>query len=519
MGKIVIDPVTRIEGHLKIECTIENGVVKDARATGNLFRGLELILRGRDPRDAQVITQRICGVCPQSHGIAATLNLDSAFGIAAKIPDNGRIIRNLIHGAHVAQDHILHFYHLAALDYVNVVDVAKYEGNDSQLNSVKDFIQRGALEPFLPRYEGDYRLPPEVNQQAVAHYVKALEIRRIGHEAVSIFSGKVPHSVGVVPGGVTSVPTADNIMAYIWKIKILQDFIDNVYIPDVLAVAGAYMDYAGIGVGCKNLLSYGSYDLDGKNSDYATRERLFKQGTVSADLKPAPLNTAKITEFVRHSWYEDATSGLHPSEGDTKPQYGKPGAYSWVKSPRYDGRVYEVGPLARVAVTYAGGDAKMKEMVESSLAALKASPAALFSVMGRHLTRALSAKFITDSLEGWALQLKPSQPAYVEYELPEESRGMGITEGARGALGHWIEVKDRKIANYQCVVPTTWNVSPLDDKGQHGPIEQALIGTKIRDEQNPFEIVRIIRSFDPCLACSIHVVTPKGRDLGQFRVV
>jgi hydrogenase large subunit len=519
MGKIVIDPVTRIEGHLKIECTIENGVVKDARATGNLFRGLELILRGRDPRDAQVITQRICGVCPQSHGIAATLNLDSAFGIAAKIPDNGRIIRNLIHGAHVAQDHILHFYHLAALDYVNVVDVAKYEGNDSQLNSVKDFIQRGALEPFLPRYEGDYRLPPEVNQQAVAHYVKALEIRRIGHEAVSIFSGKVPHSVGVVPGGVTSVPTADNIMAYIWKIKILQDFIDNVYIPDVLAVAGAYMDYAGIGIGCKNLLSYGSYDLDGKNSDYATRERLFKQGTVSADLKPAPLDTAKITEFVRHSWYEDATSGLHPSEGDTKPQYGKPGAYSWVKSPRYDGRVYEVGPLARVAVTYAGGDAKMKEMVESSLAALKASPAALFSVMGRHLTRALSAKFITDSLEGWALQLKPGQPAYVEYELPEESRGMGITEGARGALGHWIEVKDRKIANYQCVVPTTWNVSPLDDKGQHGPIEQALIGTKIRDEQNPFEIVRIIRSFDPCLACSIHVVTPKGRDLGQFRVV
>jgi hydrogenase large subunit len=519
MSKIVIDPVTRIEGHLKIECTVENGVVKDARATGNLFRGLELILRGRDPRDAQVITQRICGVCPQSHGIAATLNLDSAFGIADKIPDNGRIIRNLIHGAHVAQDHILHFYHLAALDYVNVADVAKYEGNDSQLNSVKDFIKRGALEPFLPRYEGDYRLPPEVNQQAVAHYVKALEIRRVGHEAVSIFSGKVPHSVGVVPGGVTSVPTADNIMAYIWKIKILQDFIDNVYIPDVLAVAGAYMDYAGIGVGCKNLLSYGSYDLDGKNPDYATRDRLFKQGIVSADLKPGDLDTGKITEYVKHSWYEDSTSGLHPSKGDTRPQYGKDGAYSWTKSPRYDGQVYEVGPLARVAVTYARGDARMKELVEGSLSALKASPAALFSVMGRHLARALSAKFITDSLEGWALQLKPGQPAYVEYEMPEESRGMGITEGARGALGHWIEIQDRKIANYQCVVPTTWNVSPMDDKGQHGPIEQALIGTKIRDEQNPFEIVRIIRSFDPCLACSIHVVTPKGRDLGQFRVV
>jgi hydrogenase large subunit len=519
MGKIVIDPITRIEGHLKIECVVENGVVKDARATGNLFRGFELILRGRDPRDAQVITQRICGVCPQSHGIAATLNLDSAFGIAAKIPDNGRIIRNLIHGAHVVQDHILHFYHLAALDYVNVADVATYEGNDSQLNSIKDFISRGALEPFMPRYEGDYRLPPAVNQQAVAHYVKALEMRRIGHEAVAIFSGKVPHSVGVVPGGVTSVPTADNIMAYIWKIKILQDFIDNIYIPDVLAVAGVYSDYAGIGVGCKNLLSYGSYDLDGASPDYATRERLFKQGTVSADLKPAPLETSKINEQVRHSWYEDSITNRHPSQGDTKPQYGKSGAYSWAKAPRYDGRVYEVGPLARVAVTYAKGDPRMKEMVDGALKALKAGPSVLFSVLGRHLARALSAKFIVDSLESWALSLKPGQPAYTEYQLPEEAHGMGITEGARGALGHWIEIKDRKIANYQCVVPTTWNVSPMDDSGQHGPIEQALIGTKVRDEQNPFEVVRIVRSFDPCIACAVHCVTPKGRDLGKFRVV
>jgi hydrogenase large subunit len=519
MGKIVIDPVTRIEGHLKVECTVENGEVKDARTTGNLFRGLELILRGRDPRDAQIIAQRICGVCPQSHGIAATLCLDSAFGLADKIPDNGRIIRNLIHGAHVAQDHILHFYHLAALDYVNVADVAGYEGNDSQLNSVKAFIQRGALGPFLPRYEGDYRLPPEVNRQAVAHYVRALEVRRIGHEAVSIFSGKIPHSVGVVPGGVTSVPAADNIMAYIWKIKVLQDFIDNLYIPDVLAVAAAYSDYTGIGVGCRKLLSYGMYDLDGTSPDYATRERLFKQGTTSADLTVQALDTSRITEQVKHSWYEDATTDRHPSRGDTKPQYGKPGAYSWAKSPRYGGEVYEVGPLARVAVTYARGDARMKEMVDGALKTLNATPAALFSVAGRHLARALSAKFVADALEGWALQLKPGEPAYVPYELPEEAMGMGIIEGSRGALGHWIEIKDKKIANYQAVVPTTWNVSPMDDNGQHGPIEQALIGTKVKDEANPFEIVRIVRSFDPCLACSIHVVTPRGRDLGQFRVV
>ncbi len=519
MAKIIIDPVTRIEGHLKIECVMENGVVKDAQSEATLFRGLELVLRGRDPRDAQIITQRICGVCPQSHGIAATLNLDSAFGIADKIPDNGRIIRNLIHGAHVVQDHILHFYHLAALDYVNVADVATYEGNDSRLNSIKDFINRGALEPFLPRYEGDYRLPPAVNQQAVVHYVKALEIRRIGHEAVSIFSGKIPHSVGVVPGGVTSIPTADNIMAYIWKIKILQDFVNNVYLPDVLAVAGVYPEYAEIGTGCKNLLSYGMYDLDGKSPDYASRQRLFQQGAVSGDLKHNALDTRKITEQVKHSWYDDATTNRHPSQGDTKPQYGKKDAYSWAKAPRYDGKVYEVGPLARVAVTYAKGDPKMKEMVEGALQQLKAKPGVLFSVLGRHLARALSAKYIADNLESWALSLKPGEPAYVGYELPEEATGMGIIEGSRGALGHWIEIKNKKITNYQAVVPTTWNASPMDDKGQHGPIEQALIGTKVKDEKNPFELVRIVRSFDPCLACAVHCVTPKGRDLGQYRVV
>lgn len=519
MGKIVIDPLTRIEGHLKIEAIVEEGVVKDARSTGNLFRGIELILKDRDPRDAQVITQRICGVCPQSHGVAATLALDSAFGIADKIPDNARIIRNLIQGAHVAQDHILHFYHLAALDFVDITDVAKYEGNNSDLNSIKDFISRGELGPFLPRYEGDYRLPPEINQQATAHYVQALEIRRIGHEMVSIFSGKIPHSVGIVPGGVTSTPTVDNIMSFLWKLHTLQDFINNVYIPDVLAIAGVYLDYAEIGVGCQNLLSYGAYDLDGSNPDLTQRQRLFKQGTVSADLKPNELDMSKITEDVGYSWYENSSSGLHPTQGQTKPNYNKPEAYSWTKSPRYDGKVYEVGPLARIAVTYASGDPVVKELVDSSLAQLKAPVSALFSVLGRHLARALSAKVIADNLEKWVLELKPGEPTFTEYTIPEEGKGMGLTDAARGALGHWIEIKDKKIANYQCVVPTTWNVSPRDDNGNPGPIEQAIIGTKVKDESNPFEIVRIVRSFDPCLACSIHLITPKGRDLGRFQVV
>jgi hydrogenase large subunit len=504
VSKIVIDPVTRIEGHLKIETVVENGVVKDARSTGNLFRGIELILRGRDPRDAQVITQRICGVCPQSHGVAAALALDSAFGVADKIPDNGRIMRNLIQGAHVAQDHVLHFYHLAALDYVDVTDVAKYVGKDSELNSVKDFIARGELGPFVPRYEGDYRLPPEVNQQAVGHYLKALEIRRIGHETVAIFGGKIPHSVGIVPGGVTETPTVDKIAAYLWKVKILQDFIDNVYIPDVLAVANAYRDYCEIGVGCRNLLSYGAYDLEGGNPDLTRRKRLFKQGTVSADLKPAPLDMTKVSEGVKHSWYADSSTGRHPSQGETKPELGKAGAYSWVKSPRYDGKVYEVGPLGRVAVTYAFGDPVVKKLVDSALAELEAPSSALFSVMGRHLARAVSAKVIADSLEKWVLELKPGEPTYVEYTIPEESQGMGLTDAARGALGHWIEIKGKKIANYQAVVPTTWNASPRDDNGNPGPIEQALIGTKVKDKDNPFELMRIVRSFDPCLACAVH---------------
>jgi hydrogenase large subunit len=504
VGKIVIDPITRIEGHLKIETVVEDGSVKDAKSTGNLFRGIELILRGRDPRDAQVITQRICGVCPQSHGVAAALCLDSALGIGDKIPDNARIIRNLIQGAHVAQDHVLHFYHLAALDYVDITDVAQYEGKDSELNSVKDFIARGELGPFVPRYEGDYRLPAEVNQMATAHYIEALEIRRTGHEMVSMFSGKIPHSVGIVPGGVTITPTVDMITSFLWKLRRLQDFINNTYIPDVLAVAGAYPDYCEIGVGCKSLLSYGAYDLDGKEPDLTRRKRLYIPGVTSADLKPGKLDITKITESVTHSWYEDSTSGRHPSRGETKPEQGKEGAYSWVKAPRYEGKVYEVGPLARIAVNYANGDPVVKNLVDSALAQLKAPPSALFSVMGRHLARALCAKIIADSVEKWLLEIKPGEPTFVEYTIPEEGTGVGLTDAARGALGHWIEIKEQKIANYQCVVPTTWNASPRDENGNPGPMEQAIIGTRVKDKDNPFEIARIVRSFDPCLACAIH---------------
>jgi hydrogenase large subunit len=517
LRKIVIEPVTRIEGHLKIEAITEDGEVKEARSVGTLFRGIELILRGRDPRDAQRITQRICGVCPTSHSTAAALNLDSAFGIADKIPDNGRIMRNLILGAAHIADHILHFYHLTALDYVDVARVARYEGHNSTLNSIKDFIQRGELGPFMPRYEGDYRLPDAANNEAVLHYVQALDMRRKAQQMCSIFGGKMPHNMAIVPGGVTEVVSVDKIASFLWLLNELRDFIDNVYIPDVLAVAEVYSDYFDIGKGCGNLLSYGSYELDGKEPDLSRRNRLFKQGTVSSDLNFKALDVSKIAEEVKHSWYADYAP-QHPTQGRTEPRHDKEGAYSWIKSPRYDGKVYEVGPLARVVSTYASGETTMQSLVDSVLSRFNATPSALFSVLGRHAARALSAKFIADSMPAWLLELKPGELAYTSYELPEEATGMGIVDAARGALGHWIEIKDRKIANYQCVVPTTWNASPRDDNGQPGPIEQALTGIKVRDEANPFEIVRVVRSFDPCLACAVHLITAKGKSLGEFRV-
>jgi hydrogenase large subunit len=518
MGKIIIDPVTRIEGHLRVEAVVDGGKVKEAKSSGMLFRGLELIMRGRDPRDAQRIAQRVCGVCPTSHSTAATLNLDSAFGIADKIPDNGRIIRNLILGAAHIADHILHFYHLVALDYVDVTRLAKYEGNNPALNSIKSFIARGELGPFVPRYEGDYRLPDEVNEQAVAHYVAAFDMRRKGQEMLALFGGKMPHNMGIMPGGVASVPTVDNMTSFLWRLKELQEFIDNVYLPDVLAVAQVYSDYFEIGHGCGNLLAYGSYELDGKEADLTKRNRFFKPGTTSTSLKFSKLDPAKITEEVKHSWYADSISGRHPSQGDVIPNREKNGAYSWLKSPRYGGMVFEVGPLARIVVNYVGDNPRVKSLVDSTLSRVNLKPKAMFSVMGRNLARALETKLIADAMVDWVLQLKPGEPAYISYELPKEAVGMGLVDAARGALGHWIEIKEGKIANYQVITPSTWNISPRDDRNQPGPLEQAITGTKIKDEANPFEIVRIVRSFDPCIACSVHLLSPKGHDLGKFRV-
>lgn len=517
MTAIVIDPVTRIEGHLKVEVVTDGGVVKEARCCGMLFRGLEIILRGRDPRDAPSITQRICGVCPIAHAMASSLALDDAFGIAEKVPNNGRLLRNLIFGSNFIQSHILHFYHLAALDYVDVTAAAGYEGTDRWLRLVSDYLSRGKLSLFLPRYEGDYRLTASANRAAASHYVEALHKRREAHEMLAIFGGKMPHNVSIFPGGALEQVTVAKIIAFRWQLERLRDFIESYYLPDVLTVARAYPDYFQIGQGCRRYLSYGAWDLD-QNPDLTQRARMLPHGTLDgASQSYQPLDPSRITEQVKHSWYH-SRSNLPPSHGETEVDPKKPDAYSFLKAPRYNGDVYEVGPLARLLMAYVKGVPNVRSLVDSVLSQAGADVPALASVLGRHAARAIECKLVADAMAEWVLQLKPDEPHCAVYDLPDEGSGMGLAEAPRGAVGHWIEIKDGVIANYQAVVPTTWNCSPRDDDGQPGACEQALEGTTVKDAQNPFELVRIIRSFDPCLACSIHMVTPRGREVGRFRV-
>jgi hydrogenase large subunit len=515
--QVTIDPITRIEGHLKIEATIDDGVVKDAKSSGMLFRGFELILKDREPRDAQMITLRVCGVCPTAHATASTLNLDSAFGIADQIPDNGRIMRNLIFGSNFLQSHILHFYHLTALDFVDVTAVAGYQGPDAGMRSLAEFLGRGELGTFATCYAGDYRFDKAANRELARHYLDALGARRLAQEMLAIFGGKMPHNCTIVPGGVTENPTVDKITGFLWRLNRLRHFIDTVYIPDVIAVAKAYPDYFQIGAGPGNYLAYGTFELDGTNPDYATRKRLTAQGALEGMKTLHALDPGRITESVTHSWLED-DGPRHPSQGQTVPAPGKKGGYSWIKSPRYDGQVYEVGPLARMLVSYLAGRDEIVSMVDGLLAEFDAEPAALNSTLGRHAARALEAKLVADSMADWILELKPGEPVCARYQVPESAQGMGITDAPRGALGHWIQIEEGKIANYQLVVPTTWNASPRDEQGQPGPLEQALIGTPVKDEENPCELVRIVRSFDPCLACSIHTIDTRGHLAGMTTI-
>lgn len=501
---IAIDPVTRLEGHLAVSVEVEGGRVVSARSQGEMFRGFEVILRGRHPMDAQQITQRICGVCPVDHGIASVLAQDAAYGVTP--PANGRLMRNLALAANFIQSHIVHFYVLSALDFVDVAAITGYRGENPALVDLRNWVTgqlNGKLmypaAPFLPRYGGDYLEDAAANFSAVNHYLQSLEMRRVAHRLVATLAGKVPHAAGLVPGGMTGEVGAREIAAMRAQLEKLLEFVDNAYLPDVVAVARAFPHYFEIGRGCGNYLVYGVFPESGEPGHTWFPSGVLKQGRLE------PFQPERVAEQVKHSWFSQEGSGRHPYEGETNPQPDKAGAYSWLKAPRYGGEVMEVGPLARVLVSLArNGDAALQGAVEGLLTTLNLSPTLLNSTLGRHAARALECKRLVEKSLEWVKQLKPGEPAYRDFTLPDRGRGAGLSEAARGALGHWLEIEGGRIKNYQCVVPTTWNCSPRDDRGQPGALEQALVGTPIADPRNPIEAARVVRSFDPCLACAVH---------------
>lgn len=522
MPKVHLDPITRIEGHLSLELDVQGGKVVDARSIGDMYRGLESILIGRNPVDANQIMQRICGVCPVSHGIAASKCLDAAFGI--KPNKNGRILRNLTLAANFIQSHILHFYHLAALDFVDITAILQYKGTDSSLIKVKEWAQNEletkkgqpneitAVAPFLPRYEGENFYIPDVetNISAIAGYVKALEMRSKCHQMVALFGGRIPHAIGLVPGGVTQIPNSDNIKQYRKLLREVKTFVDKEYTDHVIAVAKTFPDYFKIGQ-YSNFLSFGFIDLD---ADYT--KFFMEQGVVYGGSKLEAYDTNKVREQVRYARYSSGTN-LHPLKGETVAQPGKAGAYTWLKAPRYNGQPMEVGPLARVAVAYLSGNTAVKEQLDSVLKIFNADVPAAFSVLGRHASRLIECKLLCKAAEGWLDELDKGGKPRSSYDIPDEGEGEGLVEAPRGALGHWIVVKNKKIANYQAIVPSTWFCGPRGDDGGLGPVEQSLIGTPISDPNNPIEAARIVRSFDPCLACAVHVVEG-DKEIGRFRV-
>ena len=545
MARIVVDPITRIEGHLRIEVEVANGKVSNAWSSSTLFRGLEIILQGRDPRDAWLFTQRACGVCTYVHALASVRCVDNAVGV--KIPDNARLIRNLLMGAQFLHDHIVHFYHLHALDWVDVVSSLKADpkktadiantvspAGNSGTNDfkavqarVKKFVDSGQLGLFANGYWGHpaYKLPPEVNLLAVSHYLEALRQQARTARLHAIFGAKNPHLQALAVGGVTCVAdlTPDRIAEFKYLWKETMDFVHNVYIPDVVAVAGFYKDWAKIG-GTTNFLAYGEFP----QSDKEPESLLFPRGAIFkrkvGEIQPVDIQL--IEEHVKHSWYE-GEGALNPAKGETKPKYDGLDVdkrYSWMKAPRYKGEPMEVGPLARVLMAYGKGHEPTKKAVDGLLKKLAVPVDALFSTLGRTAARALETAIIGDAMEGWMGQLienlkKGDTKTYQGYEMPATGMGVGLNDVPRGALGHWIEIKDQKIGNYQLVVPSTWNLGPRCAQNKPGPVEEALIGTPVADPKRPVEILRTVHSFDPCIACGVHVIDPQTNEVYKFRVV
>jgi ferredoxin hydrogenase large subunit/hydrogenase large subunit len=502
--KVDIGPVTRLEGHLSIQTTVENNVITAAKSMGEMFRGFEAFLRGRDPLDAQQITQRICGVCCYAHAVASSYAQENAYNL--NVPPNGRILHNLIQGANHLYDYLLHFYQLSALDFVDVTAILEYKGSDSDLTVLRDWVKAELnsntsfpAAPFLPRLSGRYLSDAEINIGALKHYIESLEIQKKANRASAIFGGKFPHATAIFPGGCTQSPNMDHIASYRSLISDVRNFIHNKYIPDILAVAQEFPEYWNIGQSRGGFLSYGLLPF-GPQFD---SKRLFAPGVVLQD-NLAPVDFDAIREDVKYSKYS-SPSGLRVRNGTLTPSAHKTGAYSWVKAPRYQGEMVEVGPAARVMVDYLqNNNPKVKQLVDkfAGMAGIKADN--LNSVLGRHLCRGISAAVIADFLLEETERIDIHGPHMAQYDLPESGEGFGATEASRGALLHYIKVKDYKIEKYECVVPTTWNCSPKDDNDQPGALESALIGTRVENPGEQIEANRIVHSFDPCLACAVH---------------
>lgn len=569
MARIVVDPVTRIEGHLRLEAQLDGNKISDAWSSGTMFRGIELILRGRDPREAWIWTQRICGVCTTVHALTSVRAVENALGI--EVPDNARILRNLISGSQLVQDHVIHFYHLHALDWVDVTLALKADpAKTSQLaqsisdwpkssttyfkgvqDRVKTLVASKQLSLFASGYWGHpaYQLPPEANLMAVAHYIEALDFQREFIRIHATLGGKNPHLQTYLVGGMATAldPNEPHAPINLERITFLhqlidsaQQFVDKVYIPDVLAVAPFYKDWFTRGEGLGNFLAYGEYPSGSVNDPAGF---FLPRGVIlNRDLsKVHPMDPANVTEYVTHSWYDYSNGddkALHPSDGETKPHYSGPKPpfenldvdkkYSWLKAPRYQDKAMEVGPLARMLVAYASGHKDVQAAVNGVLAKLNAPPTALFSTLGRVAARAIETQIMARQLKVWMTELEKhvysgnlkvhEGEKWDPDSWPKSARGFGFHEAPRGALGHWVEIEDRKIKNYQCVVPSTWNAGPRDSHGQRGAYEAALLNTPVADPQRPVEILRTVHSFDPCLACAVHVVDLEGRVLAKREI-
>jgi len=567
-ARVVVDPITRIEGHLRIEVQEENGRIADAWATSTQFRGIETIMEGRDPRDAWAFTQRICGVCTVVHAVASLRAVEDALDI--RIPPNANIIRNLVHGMQFIQDHVIHFYHLHALDWVDVVSALSADPEDTARiarsispwpnNSatyfgevqtrVSNFVSSGQLGIFSNGYWGHpaYRLPPAVNLLAVAHYLEALDWQRDVIRVHTIFGGKNPHPNFLVGGMASAINLDDTATINTERltdigamIRRARRFVEQVYWPDLVAIAGFYKEWAAIGGGTGNYMACGEFpERDVRDTD----SLYFPRGIIMARNlnEVVPYDHEKIKEYITHSWYEYSAGkdvGLHPWDGETTPRYDGPPTpwqylqdgptYTWMKAPRYDESPMEVGPLARMLVAYASGHEGARALVGEALGRLEVGPEALFSTLGRTAARGIETMLLAERMQVWFDELisriRSGDTSTFNGERfepdtwPQTARGYGFLDAPRGNLGHWVEIRDGRISRYQCVVPSTWNCSPRDAQGQPGPYEAALMDNHpLVDPARPIEILRTIHSFDPCMACGVHVLDADGRLVTEVRV-